>query len=129
MYISFQDLHDPSGVISKKCRLIFIGLMRGEGWMLIQPWHVIYQFSVFFLDENNENPFWASCRKIRLLVLNYPVTFVLGLARCSSALCLLVLLSKAFIYVFRPLLDPILMSSSDVECDKSQHAVLTDDND
>ena len=56
--------------------------------MLIQPWHVIYQFSVFFLDENNENPFWASCRKIRLLVLNYPVTFVLGLARCSSALCL-----------------------------------------
>ena len=88
MYISFQDLHDPSGVISKKCRLIFIGLMRGEGWMLIQPWHVIYQFSVFFLDENNENPFWASCRKIRLLVLNYPVTFVLGLARCSSALCL-----------------------------------------
>ena len=32
--------------------------------------------------------FWASCRKIIPLVLNYPVTFVLGSARCSSALCL-----------------------------------------
>ena len=27
--------------------------------------------------------------KIQLLVLNYPVTFVQGSARCSSALCLL----------------------------------------
>ena len=39
---------------------------------------MIYQFSVFFLNLNdgtNENPFWASCGKIRPLVLNYPVTF------------------------------------------------------
>ena len=31
---------------------------------------------------------WASCGKIVLLLLNYPVTFVPGSARCSSALCL-----------------------------------------
>ena len=52
---------------------------------------MIYQFSVFFLnlhDENNGNPFWALCGKIRPLVLNYPISFVLGSARCSSALCL-----------------------------------------
>ena len=65
--------------------------MKGESWILIKPWHVIYQFSVFFLnknDGNNENPFWALCGEIRLLVLNYPVTFVPGSARRSSALCL-----------------------------------------
>ena len=35
----------------------------------------IYQFSVFFLnfnDENNEHPFWVSYEKIWPLVLNYP---------------------------------------------------------
>ena len=55
---------------------------------------MIYQFSVFFLNinvENNENPFRASGGKIRLLVLNYPASCVLGSARCSSALCLLLL--------------------------------------
>ena len=60
---------------------------------------MIYQFSVCFLnynDENNNNPFWALCGKIGpwALVLNYPIAFVPGSARCSSALCLFYLYSK-----------------------------------
>jgi len=51
---------------------------------------VIYQFSVFFSLKRWEywKSIWASCWKIRPLVLNYPVTFVQGSARSSSALCL-----------------------------------------
>ena len=34
-YISFQDFHDPRGVIFQIFRLIFIGRMKGEWWILI----------------------------------------------------------------------------------------------
>ena len=34
-YISFQDLHDPRGVIFQNFRLIFIGPMKVEWWILI----------------------------------------------------------------------------------------------
>ena len=34
-YISFQDLHDLRGVIFQNVRLIFIGPMKGEWWILI----------------------------------------------------------------------------------------------
>ena len=57
---------------------------------------MIYQFSVFSLnqnDGNDKNRFWALCGKILPLVLKYPVSFVPGSARCSSALCLFWLFS------------------------------------
>ena len=34
-FMSFQDLYDPSEVIFQHFRLIFIGPMKGEWWVLI----------------------------------------------------------------------------------------------
>ena len=73
---------------------IFIEPMKGDWWLLIQPLHVTYHFSVFFPNKNcgnNENPFWGLSGKIRPLVLSWHVTFVPGSVRCSSALCLVLI--------------------------------------
>ena len=48
---------------------------------IVNTENILSGFREFFLqpiikDRSNTNPFWASCGKIRPLVLNYPDTFV-----------------------------------------------------
>ena len=101
-HISFQDLYDPRGVIFQNVRFIFVGPMKGEWWISIYPWHVIYQFSVFFPnwnDGNHKNQLWALCGKIQPLLLHYPASFVPerpGATRiCACFFCFF-----SFIFVF-----------------------------
>ena len=51
-YISFQDLHDPRGVIFKNVRLIFIGPMKGSGgyWYNHGMWYINLQNVVCFFS-------------------------------------------------------------------------------
>ena len=70
--------------------------------------NLVHFFSIKTMG-NNENPFWVLFGKIPPLILNHPVSFVLGSARCSLALtrcaCLCEYPFKLLNYLFRPKLS------------------------